>query len=55
MSQARDAVNDELPEGRATDAIGELEEALGELNAVLVLLEDGNGEVQAKEQVDAVE
>lgn len=30
------------PEGLATDAIGELEEAVGELNAVLTLLENSS-------------
>ncbi len=36
---------DELPppEELATDAIGELEDAVEELNAVLALLENGNG------------
>jgi len=36
---------DDLPEPEelATDAIGELEEAVGELNGVLTLLESGNG------------
>jgi len=41
---------DELPppEELATDAISELESAVEELNAVLVLLENGNGEQPAK-------
>jgi hypothetical protein len=43
-----------LPEGRTTTVIGELEEAVGELNAVLTLLENGNAEVKAEEQADAV-
>ena len=39
-----DAADLPEPEELATDAIGELEEAVGELNAVLTLLENGNGE-----------
>ena len=31
------------PEELATEAIGELEEAVNELNSVLALLENGNG------------
>jgi len=42
-----------LPEGRATDAMGELQEAVGELNAVLTVLENGNS--SAKEQCCAEE
>ena len=43
---------DDLPEPEelATDAIGELEEAVGELNAVLTLLENGNGNRNATGQ-----
>src|SRR5205807_1113389 len=43
---------DELPppEEPATDAIGELEGAVEELNAVLVLLENGNGSGAAKKR-----
>lgn len=37
-----DAADLPEPEELATDAIGELEEAVGELNAVLTLLENGN-------------
>ena len=48
---------DDLPEPEelATDAIGELQEAVGELNAVLGLLENGNGVPKAVERSDAVE
>ena len=52
MSRGGGAVNDELRqlEELATDAIGELQEAVGELNAVLGLLENSNGEEVVKVQ-----
>ena len=42
-----DAADLPEPEELVTDAIGELEEAVGELNAVLVLLENGDGNSNA--------